>query len=100
MDSPPCQGAGGIARTRKVGEIVRVVAPECEALRFGNVNDHEVRYQVTEHVATLTLDAPERMNTISPTMLRDISRLLLRTDDVAEGVAAFMDEREPEFRGR
>lgn len=56
------------------------MAPECEALRFGSVNDHEVRYQVDAHVATLTLDAPERMNTISPSMLRDISRLLLHAD--------------------
>ena len=51
-------------------------------------------------MATLTPDALERMNTISSTMLRNISGLLLRTDDVTEGVAAFMDEREPEFRGR
>ena len=40
----------------------------------------EVRYVVSDHVATLTLDAPERMNTISPTMLREISELLLRAD--------------------
>ncbi len=40
----------------------------------------EVRYQVADHVATLTLDAPERMNTISPTMLREISERLLEAD--------------------
>lgn len=59
--------------------------------RFASVNDvpdpahaddlvSEVRYVVSDHVATLTLDAPERMNTISPTMLREISELLLRAD--------------------
>jgi enoyl-CoA hydratase/carnithine racemase len=40
----------------------------------------EVRYDVRDHVATLTLDAPERMNTISPAMLHGISELLLRAD--------------------
>ena len=69
---------------------------ECEALRFGIVNDAtetdvtpddrtpfedtEVRYEVVGHVATLTLNAPERMNTISGPMLRQISELLLRAD--------------------
>ena len=64
---------------------------ECEALRFGVVNektvddggpdDHtEVLYDVVEHVATLTLNAPERMNTISAVMLTQISELLLRAD--------------------
>jgi len=40
----------------------------------------EVRYDVADHVATLTLDAPERMNTISGVMLEEISALLLRAD--------------------
>lgn len=40
----------------------------------------EVRYRVVDHVATLTLDAPERMNTISGVMLQEISELLLRAD--------------------
>lgn len=68
---------------------------ECEALRFGNVNDSsnaddhtdlrtEVRYEVVDHVATLTLDAPERMNTISGPMLSQISQLLLRADHDAD----------------
>jgi enoyl-CoA hydratase/carnithine racemase len=35
---------------------------------------------VSDHVATLTLDAPERMNTISAAMLESISELLLRAD--------------------
>ncbi len=40
----------------------------------------EVRYEVAGHVATLTLDAPERMNTISGIMLQQISEFLLRAD--------------------
>jgi enoyl-CoA hydratase/carnithine racemase len=59
---------------------------ERNAVRFGSVNaaetptSREVRYEVTDHVATLTLDAPERMNTISGLMLDEISSLLLRAD--------------------
>lgn len=60
---------------------------ERKTLRFGSVNveQHhevrdEVRYEVGGHVATLTLDAPERMNTISGPMLQQISELLLRAD--------------------
>jgi enoyl-CoA hydratase/carnithine racemase len=39
-----------------------------------------VSYGVVDHVATLTLNAPERMNTISGPMLQQISELLLRAD--------------------
>jgi enoyl-CoA hydratase/carnithine racemase len=59
---------------------------ERNAVRFGSVNaaetptSREVRYEVANHVATLTLDAPERMNTISGLMLDEISSLLLRAD--------------------
>ena len=40
----------------------------------------EVRYEVADHVATITLDAPERMNTISGPMLMAISQHLLAAD--------------------
>jgi enoyl-CoA hydratase/carnithine racemase len=40
----------------------------------------EVRYAVGGHVATITLDAPQRMNTISAPMLEAISRRLLEAD--------------------
>jgi len=40
----------------------------------------EVRYEVADHVATITLDAPERMNTISGPMLGAISTYLLQGD--------------------
>ncbi len=34
----------------------------------------EVRYEVSDHIATITLNAPERMNTISGPMLARLSR--------------------------
>lgn len=40
----------------------------------------EVRYEVADHIAWITLDAPERMNTISSTMLQEISARLLDAD--------------------
>lgn len=40
----------------------------------------EVRYEVADHVATITLAAPERMNTISGPMLDAISARLLQAD--------------------
>src|SRR4029079_4132020 len=40
----------------------------------------EVLYDVADHVATITLNAPERMNTISGVMLQDISARLLEAD--------------------
>lgn len=39
-----------------------------------------VRYEVDDHVATLTLDAPKRMNTISPQMPREICGRLIEAD--------------------
>ncbi len=40
----------------------------------------EVLYDVANHTATITLNAPERLNTISGTMLNDLSDALLRAD--------------------
>ncbi len=40
----------------------------------------EVRYEVADHIATITLDAPHRMNTISGPMLDDLSARLLDAD--------------------
>lgn len=41
----------------------------------------EVLYEVAEHVATVTLNAPERMNTISRAMLGQLSEALLRANE-------------------
>ena len=40
----------------------------------------EVLYEVSDHVATITLNAPERMNTISGPMLTALSERLLEAD--------------------
>lgn len=40
----------------------------------------EVLYEVSEKVATITLNAPERLNTISGAMLTELSEQLLRAD--------------------
>ena len=40
----------------------------------------EVLYAVADHVATITLNAPERMNTISAEMLNELSERLLEGD--------------------
>src|SRR6478672_1072952 len=40
----------------------------------------EVRYEVADHVATITLNAPQRMNTISGPMLGALSERLLEAD--------------------
>jgi enoyl-CoA hydratase/carnithine racemase len=40
----------------------------------------EVLYEVDGHIATITLNAPERMNTISGAMLNELSDQLLRGD--------------------
>ena len=44
----------------------------------------EVLYAVDEHIAVITLNAPQRMNTISRTMLDELTCLLLRANDDAD----------------
>ena len=43
-------------------------------------DEDEVLYEVSEHVATLTLNRPDRLNTISGPMLRLLADLLLKAD--------------------
>ena len=40
----------------------------------------EVLYEVSDHVATITLNRPDRMNTISGPMLNQLTQLLLKAD--------------------
>jgi enoyl-CoA hydratase/carnithine racemase len=44
----------------------------------------EVLYEVADHIATITLNAPGRMNTISGAMLDDLTEALLRADRARE----------------
>ncbi|MET4169311.1 enoyl-CoA hydratase/carnithine racemase [Bradyrhizobium sp. LA6.1] len=42
---------------------------------------NEVLYEVADHIAVITLNAPERMNTISGPMLNDLARLLTEANE-------------------
>ena len=46
----------------------------------GKVQHDELIYEVSDHIATITLNAPERMNTISGPMLDGLSALLVEAD--------------------
>ncbi len=45
-----------------------------------DVSDDEVLYEVADHIATITLNAPGRMNTISGEMLDQLTERLLQAD--------------------
>ena len=42
--------------------------------RAMQTESNEVLYEVADHIAVITLNAPERMNTISGPMLNDLTR--------------------------
>lgn len=46
-----------------------------------NTDVDEVLYDVSDHIATITLNAPERMNTISRVMLRTLTELLVEANE-------------------
>jgi len=50
----------------------------------------ELIFEKRRHVATLTLNCPERLNAITGTML----------DALKEGVQAFVERRAPSLQGR
>ena len=52
-----------------------------DAARTPRTESDEVLYQVDDHVAVITLNAPERMNTISGPMLNDLTRLLVAANE-------------------
>ncbi|WP_337186831.1 enoyl-CoA hydratase-related protein [Phenylobacterium sp.] len=58
-----------------MADSAAVLAPQADSSA-----DDEVLYDVSEHVATITLNRPERMNTISGPMLRQLAQLLLKAD--------------------
>ena len=49
--------------------------------RTAQPESSEVLYEVADHIAVITLNAPERMNTISGPMLNDLTRLLVRANE-------------------
>ena len=52
-----------------------------DAAGASKVEAKEVLYEVADHVAVITLNAPERMNTISGPMLNDLARLLTKANE-------------------
>lgn len=59
-----------------MADSAAVTAPQAAAETAGP----EVLYEVSEHIATLTLNRPERMNTISGPMLVLLAELLIKAD--------------------
>ncbi|WP_293905947.1 enoyl-CoA hydratase-related protein [Phenylobacterium sp.] len=55
-------------------------APVSQSLAEASQSGDEVLYEVSDHVATLTLNRPDRMNTISGPMLQQLTELLLKAD--------------------
>ena len=49
--------------------------------RDKQTESNEVLYDVADHVAVVTLNAPERMNTISGPMLNELTRLLVKANE-------------------
>lgn len=56
------------------------MAGQAQAAQAAPAQDAEVLYATGEHVATITLNRPERMNTISGPMLRELTERLLEAD--------------------
>jgi enoyl-CoA hydratase/carnithine racemase len=52
-----------------------------DAAHAGKVEAKEVLYEVADHIATITLNAPERMNTISGPMLNELAQLLTQANE-------------------
>lgn len=89
-----------------------------EAYRLGLVNRvfpaHELRAQVTAYAERLAKNAPLALAAIKASLHRALEqpldamltyemaeqRRLSRTEDVREGIAAFLEKREPVYKGR
>jgi enoyl-CoA hydratase/carnithine racemase len=63
-----------------MADSAAVTAPQTASGAAAGTAGPEVLYEVSEHVATLTLNRPERMNTISGPMLGLLAELLLKAD--------------------
>ena len=63
-------------------------------MNMADIADH-LLIEIRDRVGTLTLNRPEKLNREALTHIR-----CGQTEDHREGVAAFLEKREPRFRGR
>ncbi len=80
MMSLPLISRSGVAPILRVRKGYSTDYVDAASLAVRSPDMDEVLYEVADHVATITLNAPERMNTISGPMLQAISERLLEAD--------------------
>ena len=63
----------------------------------------EIIYNVENMVATITLSRPEVMNALTMVSYQELEQalgILFQTEDHKEGATAFVEKREPVFKGK
>src|SRR5580698_4411779 len=65
---------------RKGGATAMVTESRTTNVQAAAKEDADVLYSVADHIATITLNRPERMNTISGPMLAQLTQRLLEAD--------------------
>lgn len=61
------------------------------------MDSQDIRYEVRDRVATVTLHRPEKLNAFTRRMRDELIDTLGASPDVKEGIAAFLEKRAPQF---